>query len=447
MKQKQIEPTILVIAGVSGDLSKKKLLPAIRQIHRAGILPNQFRIIGLSRRKLKKQDVLPRGDKSFLRKVLTLRQMNLADSAEYEKLSTEFQKIEQEFGVATQRLFYLSVPPQASQSVIKLLGEAGFGKNPRTKLLLEKPFGSDLESAKDLVEHIKQHFTESQVYRIDHFLAKEVAQNVVYFRAGNSLIKRTWSNEFIESIEITASEKISIEGRLGFYEQTGALRDLIQSHLLQLAAITLMPFPAWDEPETIPELRLQALKALQPPQDVEAQVVRGQYDGYRTEVNNPGSMVETFASVTLYSTELYWKGVPITLTTGKSLSEKFTHIRIKYRQEDAIEANELVLRIQPNEGAEILLWSKAPGYERELKKVPLDFSYSHHFSGLPDAYERVFVDAMRSNRTLFATSEEVLASWRLLKPIQDHWNMSDSGLITYEPGSTVDSVMKNKIAD
>jgi glucose-6-phosphate 1-dehydrogenase len=433
-------PTILVIVGISGDLSKRKLLPAIRQIHRAGRLPENFRIIGISRRKLTKESVLPRGDKTFLRKALNIRQMDLTDPAAYKSLYDELAELEKSYGKVTQRLFYLSVPPQASQPVIELLGQAGFGKIKSTKLLLEKPFGSDLASAKDLIDHIKKHFKEEMVYRIDHFLAKEMAQNIVYFRAGNSLLKRTWNKDFIESIEITASEEIGIEGRVGFYEQTGALRDLVQSHLLQLAALTLMHLPAWNKLDAVPYQRLRALRSLRPPQDVASQTVRGQYKGYRKEVNNADSAVETFVRLMLYSNDSRWIGVPIILTAGKELARKFTEIRIRYRQEDAAEANELVLRIQPNEGAEILLWSKQPGYERELKQLPLDFSYRHHFAGLPEAYERVFVDAMRADRTLFTTSDEVLASWRILKPVQDRWNMTDRDLKFYKPGSTPEKI-------
>ena len=441
MNQDITSPTILVIIGVSGDLNKRKLLPAIRQIHRAGRLPEKFRIIGITRRKLKKQDVLPSGDKAFLRKALTLRRMDLTDARAYTELYKELESIENEFGEPAQRLFYLSVPPQASQPVIKLLGEAGFGKLKDTKLLLEKPFGSDLDSAKDLIDRIHTYFSEDKVYRIDHFLAKEMAQNILVFRTGNSLIKRTWNSDFIESIDIIANESIGIEGRAGFYEQTGALRDLVQSHLLQLAALTLMELPDENGWGAVPRRRLQALEALMPPTNVRTDVHRGQYEGYQDEVKNPGSKVETFVCLKLLSKSPRWGNVPITVMTGKSLAKKSTEIRIRYRQKDAAESNELVLRIQPNEGVEFNLWIKQPGYERELRQLPLDFSYSHHFEGLPEAYERVFVDAMRADHTLFTTSEEVLASWRILEPIQSHWNMNDEDLIIYKPGSTPEEIL------
>jgi glucose-6-phosphate 1-dehydrogenase len=327
-----------------------------------------------------------------------------------------------------------------SQPLVELLGESGLAGVPDTKLLLEKPFGTDLESAQELIDGIKQHFSEEQVYRIDHYLAKETTQNVVVFRSSNALFKRSWNNNFIERIEITAAEKISVEGRAGFYEQTGALRDFIQSHLLQLAALTLMELPkngAWD---TIPKKRLQALRQLNMPTNV----VRGQYDGYRAEVESPKSLVETFVSLTFTSRDPRWWGVPITLTTGKALHEKVTEIRIIFKQEDTHEANQLVMRIQPNEGVEVYLWAKRPGYEQDLQQVTLDFSYSQHFAGanLPDAYERVFVDAMRSNRSLFTTSEEVLETWRVLDQVQHNWEMHTDDLIAYKPGSTPEEIME-----
>ncbi|HKX73543.1 MAG TPA: glucose-6-phosphate dehydrogenase [Candidatus Saccharimonadales bacterium] len=433
------QPTILVIVGISGDLAKRKLLPALSQIASYQAFPKKFKIVGLVRRKLTVEDVLPDGDQEFLRKHLELYELDMTDTAQYVQFAERLKAIEKEFGETAQRLFYLAVPPQVSQPLVDCLGESGLAQVPDTKLLLEKPFGTDLVSAQELIEGIKKHFTEEQVYRIDHYLAKETAQNLVVFRSGNALFKRSWNNNFIERIDIIAAEKISVEGRAGFYEQTGALRDFVQSHLLQLAALTLMELPkagAWD---TIPQKRLHALSQLNMPTNV----VRGQYDGYRSEVGSPKSLVETFVSLTLTSKDPRWWGVPITLTTGKSLNDKASEIRITFKREDLGEANQLVLRLQPNEGIELYLWAKRPGYERELQHVTLDFSYQQHFAGaaLPDAYERVFMDAMRSDRSLFTTSDEVLETWRVLDPIQHSWEMHTDDLIMYKPGSTIEDVM------
>lgn len=433
-------PTILVIVGISGDLAKRKLLPALSQIAAAGVLPKDFKIIGLVRRSLTLDDVLPEGDQPFLRDAVELYELDMTDLGAYKTFATHLKHIEDGFGAPAQRLFYLAVPPAVSAPLVDLLGESGLAGAPDTKLLLEKPFGTDLASAQELIDGIKKHFAEEQVYRIDHYLAKETAQNLVVFRGSNTLFKRSWNNTFIESIDIIASEKIGVEGRANFYEQTGALRDFVQSHLLQLAALTLMELPKAGDWAAIPANRLQALRQLNLPE----RVVRGQYQGYQEEVNNPGSSVETFVSLTFTSKDPRWWGVPITLTTGKALDQKTTEIRIRYKKEEQSEADQLVLRIQPNEGVEVHLLAKRPGYERDVQQVALDFSYEQHFTGatLPDAYERVFVDAMRSDRSLFTTSDEVLATWQLLDPVQRKWQMADGDLVVYKPGSTLQDVTK-----
>jgi glucose-6-phosphate 1-dehydrogenase len=455
-------PTILVIVGITGDLAHRKLLPAIREIALSDAMPEHFRIVGVSRRDIKIDDVLPSGgDNEYLRGAIEVKKMDLDNVKDYKKLDKHLEQIEKNFGEQTQRLFYLSIPPLASQPVIEMMGQSGLAKAPRTKLLLEKPFGTDQKSAEELVQHIHNNFEEDQVYRIDHYLAKEMTQNLVVFRSGNSLFKRTWNKDFIEAIDITAAQHIGIEGRTTFYEQTGALRDIIQSHLLQLAALTLMELPPLNLHETafapdssstqttdsddwqaIPAQRFKALQQLRLPGDVGEDTTRGQYRGYRREVDNQSSSVETFVSLTLESTDPNWAGVPITLTTGKALEHTYTEIRICYRREESGEANTLILRIQPNEGVELRLWAKQPGYDRKLRQLPLNFSYSEHFTELPEAYERVFIDAMRGDRSLFTSSEEVLESWRILKPVQDLWaNGGDHDLVIYESGSSVADVM------
>jgi glucose-6-phosphate 1-dehydrogenase len=430
------QPAILVIIGISGDLAKRKLLPALREIADAGMLPEQFKIVGISRQDIALEHILPDGEQTYLSQAIELMQLDLTDPAAYTQLDRHLQEIEASFGAPTQRLFYLSIPPQAAQPVVHHLGDAGLNK-PNTKLLLEKPFGTDLASAEELIENIRSYFAEDQIFRIDHYMAKEMAQNLVVFRADNSLFRSTWNNEFIERIEIVATEEQGIEGRAAFYEQTGALRDLVQSHLLQLAALTLMELPDTADPTTIPAKRLQALQQIHPPQDVRSQVVRGQYRGYRDEVQNPHSTVETFTQLTLYSDDPRWKDVPVIITTGKKLDRKTTEIRVTYKQVGEAQSNTLTLRIHPNEGAEVCLWTKKPGYDNQAQQVPLDFSYSNHYAEqLPDAYERVFVDALRSDHSLFTTSDEVVASWRILAPVQHTWEMDSSDLVQYEQGAS-----------
>jgi glucose-6-phosphate 1-dehydrogenase len=440
------QPTILVIVGITGDLAQRKLLPAIESIAAAGMLPQQFAVVGISRRESDAQAVLGEDMDRFpyLSKHLSMYRMDLEASEDYHGLAKFLQTVEAGFGASAQRLFYLSVPPQVSRPIINFLGESGLAAGSAVKLLLEKPFGTDLASAEELIAATHRHFDEDRVYRIDHYLAKEMAQNILVFRAGNSLFKRTWNKNFIEKIEIIASETIGIEGRAVFYEQTGALRDLVQSHLLQLAALTLMELPKPDAWQHVPDLRLQALKQLMPPTEhFQRDVHRGQYAGYRDEVLNPHSMVETFVALTLFSKAPQWTGVPITLVTGKALNRKATEIRIHYRQEDAHESNQLTLRIQPQEGIEVCLWTKRPGYERQLEQVPLDLSFAEHYDSLPEAYEQVLVDAIRSDHSLFTSSEEVLAAWRILAPIQETWMSHDTGLTSYPIGSTPDMVMQS----
>ncbi len=440
-----IPPTILVIIGITGDLARRKLMPAIERLAAAGVLPEKFRVVGIGRDEMSMDDVLARIPSSdYLKDHLEMWCMDMEDASSYKGLKDRLDAVEDEFGGRAQRVFHLSVPPQISVAIIEHLGQAGFGKHHTTKLLSEKPFGVDLESAKDLVERTKEYFSEDQIYRIDHYLAKAMALNLLVFRGSNSLFKRTWNRDFIDCIQITASEKIGIEGRVNFYEQTGALRDFVQNHLLQLAALTLMELPStlgsWDE---VQRRRREALEALVPPSDdvLATRVVRGQYIGYAAEVNNPGSTTETFVSMTLFSSDPRWGGVPITLTTGKALDEQFSEVRVFFKQEDTREANQLVMRIAPREGVKLELWSKRPGYSRELEPVSLAFDYGSPKAHIPEAYEQVFLDALRSDHTLFTSSEEVLASWRVLAPIQHAWDMSSKDLIYYEQGSSARSIV------
>jgi len=435
--------TIFIIIGISGDLAKRKLLPALSKIAAAGALPKKYKIIGVTRQPgLKIADLLIKTEnREILEDKIELYPMDLQAAAEFEKLEDYLKKIEAEFAEETQRLFYLSVPPQISRPIIEELGKSGLASRPRTKLLLEKPFGVDLASAQELVNYINRYFTPDQVYRIDHYLAKETAQNIIAFRQDNALFKRTWHKDFIERIEIVAQEKIGIEGRAVFYEQTGALRDLIQSHLLQLAALVLMDMPEGKDFSDIPARRLQALRQLKVSAEPGA-IIRGQYEGYQREVNNLGSPVETFVSLKLESSDGRWAGVPIYLRTGKALSEKFSGVRILYKKDSSYEANELVLKLQPDEGVELRLWSKKPGYRYELEERALKFSFKEYYASLPEAYEQVLFSALNSDHSLFPLSEEVLAAWEIINPVQKVWSMDASDLVIYPKESTCGEVLE-----
>ena len=438
------KPTVLVIIGISGDLSKRKLLPAIGKIALTGMIPEQFKIVGVTRKSDIKIDNLLNDNvnKDYISNNSLVYEMDLSKIEEYEKLKIYLKKIEKEFGNKSQFLFYLSVPPNTSRSIIENLGKSGFGELEDFKLLLEKPFGVDIKSATDLVTHIDQYFKSDQVYRIDHYLAKETVQNIIVFRNGNSLFKKTWNKDFIERIEINVSEEIGIEGRANFYEQTGALRDLIQSHLLQLLALTLMDTPIEGHMNEVPDLRFEALEKIKIPDNnsIGNYVKRGQYKGYREEVNNSDSMTETFVSMDLVSTDPKWQGVEINLTTGKALKDKFTEIKILYKKDHNHESNELILRIQPDEGISFSVWAKRPGYEHQVSRHALNFSFKDHYTALPEAYEQVLFNAINGDHSLFSTSKEVLETWRILDPLQKLWASSSYDLIIYKKGSTVEEI-------
>ena len=442
---KNNKPTILIIVGITGDLSKRKLLPAIGQIATTGMIPEQFKILGVTRQSGIQLEGLLKDtlNKEYLRKNTELFKMNLSEVKDYKKLEDKLEEIEKEFGEKAQYLFYLSVPPVISKSIIKLIGESGLAKRDGTKLLLEKPFGTDLESAKDLADHIDKYFKTNQIYRIDHYMAKETAQNIIVFREGNSLFKRTWNKDFINRIEVTVSEEIGIEGRANFYEQTGALRDLIQSHLLQLLALTLMDLPKEERVDDVPRLRYEALKQLKMKEGETSTTYakRGQYKGYREEVGNDKSMVETFASIDLESSDPKWQGVEINLTTGKALKDKFTEIRILYKKGHDHESNELLLRLQPDEGISFSVWAKRPGYEHQVSKHALNFSFKDHYNALPEAYEQVLFNAMNGDHSLFSSSEEVIETWRILDSLQKMWNTSAYDLIIYKKGSIISEII------
>jgi len=423
--------TKLLIFGITGDLSIRKLLPAVHRILATGEY-DDLEIIGVSRRGVDMRELLERSVGSAAQPDrFSLFSMNLAQSEDYHRLKAFLNLKDGE-----QLLAYLSVPPQAATQIVDFMGQAGLN-TPNVKILFEKPFGVDLTSAKDVIARTARHYDESQLYRIDHYLAKEMAQNVAALRGGNALFSHLWNRDAIEKIDVVALEKIDIEGRGQFYEQTGALRDIVQGHLMQLLALTLMDIPPefdWDE---LPAFRLAALSALKPADPSRA--IRAQYEGYQDEAHNPGSVTETFVSVELFSTDGKWKDVPFRLTTGKALDKKTTEVRVHFKKAHDAQSNCLTFRIQPDEGVEIELFTKKPGYERDFERRKLAFTYPEA-AALPDAYEQVLVDAIRSRKSLFTTSDEVLASWRVLQPLLDRWEMSGEAPKAYPKGSSTHTI-------
>jgi glucose-6-phosphate 1-dehydrogenase len=352
------QPTILILVGITGDLSKRKLLPAIDGLKEKALLPDKFTLIGVTRRDDPK-----------------LFKMDLDNKDDYLKLKEHLESIEKEFGEPAQRLFYLSVAPTVSMPIITLLGESGLAKVPNTKLLLEKPFGTDLANGKTLIDDIDQYFSEDQVYRIDHYLQKDSVR---------ALAEQHLEIDNVQQIEVFASEKIGIEGRGDFYEQTGALRDFIQSHLLEVSAMVIDPTH-----------RLEVLKSFSIPTDksITEYVKHAQYNGYREQVEKPDSTVETFVSVVIKNDD-----VTVLLKTGKALDKKSTDITITCK-----------------DGA--------------TQVISLNDTHN--------AYENVFADAMNSDKKFFVSKEEVLENWRIITPIQEAWAKDSSDLSFYEQGSTM----------
>lgn len=390
--------TKLVIFGITGDLSHRKLLPALSEIAATGEY-DDVSIVGVSRREVDVAEMLSSVGAEVLIDRTTVYTMDLADASAYEGLRDSLELTDDE-----QALIYLSVPPSASADIVDFLGQAGLN-TPNVKILFEKPFGFDLASAQDFITRTAEHFKEEQLYRIDHYMAKEVAQELVRLRSNAENKHHHWSNESVASIEVVASEKIGVEDRAVFYEQTGALRDFVQGHLMQLLSLVLMDVPRGFSLDYLPEQRLRALESIEL---AETPAVRAQYEGYQEAVGNIGSLTETFASIALTSTDERWQGVPLTLTTGKALSEKRTYVKVTYtdRTEDILE-------------------------EGEIKSE----------SRLPDAYERVLIEAVHGRKSIFTTGPEVLRSWEILAPVQESWDMNNAPLKHYSQGSAISEVL------
>lgn len=449
--------TVLVIFGITGDLSRRKLLPALLHLAKAGMLPDRFHIVGISRKGTTTSDIIDyirhgtrQGTRqedaaaeelySRLRSMITMVDMNMSEPAEYTRLAAELDRLDQAAGHPLHRMVYLAIPATLFDTVTARL--SGPDINARRDgarachLLIEKPFGYDLKSAQELIGRLAERFDESQIYRIDHYLAKETAQNILAFRFENPLFSQTWNRDHISHIMITASESIGIEGRTAFYESMGAMRDLVQSHLLQLLALVTMNRPASMSSEAIHKEKERILRHVRPPipQRMEREAIRGQYATYRAETGNPQSMTETYAAVRLSIDTDEWRDVPVFIRTGKALRDKITEITLVFSNSaNPGKRNYLTIRIQPNEGIVIDLHIKKPGFDNAVEQVQLDFCYTDKLNiGHPDAYERVLVDAMRGDRTLFASSDEVLSCWRISEPILAAWARPDFPLHRYD---------------
>lgn len=393
--------TLLVIFGITGDLSGRKLLPALSHIINDN--PNhELSVLGVSRRDVDiRQLVLDSTGNQSLADRTGLYTMDLSEVGGYAGLKEAMKAYD-----ADQTLMYLAVPPGAAAQIVDLLGEAAIN-SPDIHLLFEKPFGYDLESARDFLKRTARYFTEQQIFRIDHYMAKEVSAEFIRLRRNAENHHHSWGSASIKAIEIVASETIGIEGRASFYEQTGALRDFVQGHLMQLLSLVIMKVPAEFNDDQIPAMRSAALSSINVALSEDG--IRAQYEGYQEEAQNPGSQTETFASINLTSGDENWRGVLLQLTTGKALNEKRSFINVHYKDgtNDIFEEGAVV-----SEG------------HRKL-----------------DAYERVILEAIAGHKALFTSGEEVIRSWEILNYIQQGWSMQSQQLVRYPVGSSLNDVI------
>lgn len=396
-----------MIFGITGDLGKRKLLPALFNLIKSGN-GNDLEIIGVSRRKIDKSTLLEHfANEKFVdvdkfAKIFRTIQIDSTNPADFAKLK---------FAKNTRPIFYLSVPPDATDQIVRNLGEAKLN-TPDARIMFEKPFGHDTKSAKRLFANADKIFDENQIYRVDHYLEKDMAQNLVVFRGSNAMFSALWHGYFVERIDIIASERMGINGRGDFYEQTGAMRDVVQGHLLQLAALTLMKIPLDFTWEKLGEYKLEALRKLQPISTAAFPdaLIRGQYDGYLHDSGREKSTTETFANLAICSTDPDWRGVPIRLIAGKKLAEQFTEIRVYFRRQYATQDNLLRIRLDDN-SVDVGMRTKISGYDRQFETAGMTLRNGHE---TPEAYEQVLVDAIRGDRSLFLSREEILESWRIV---------------------------------
>lgn len=446
---------IITVFGITGDLSKRKLLPAFYHLLSENLLPEDIRIIGVSRRPLDIDELLgsvelcvlekdnvcnPDGIKKLRAALESIQIDPSGESAgdDFQKLNARLQELDGDN--PREHLFYMSIPPDAYAPIVKQLGEAGMNTD-RSRLLLEKPFGYDYDSAEQLITLVSQHFSEEQIYRTDHYLAKETAQNLLTFRLYNPIFSTLWNSQNIKKVHIRAIEEIGIEGRAEFYEQTGALRDLIQSHLLQLLALSLMDLPADLSSDQIHRSKQYFLEQVRPADP--AQAVRAQYDTYRQEVNDPSSTTETFVRLHLKHSAERWQDLDIILETGKGLAKKDTSITIEFDTTHEHPSNNLRFQIQPNEGISLDLVVKEPGLNNTMVHKALNFDYETAFKADQhiDAYERVLLDAINGDQSLFASSNEVSATWRIIQPLLDSWKADSNDLKLYPAGELPETII------
>lgn len=471
------EPTTIVIFGASGDLTKRKLVPAIYNLLVERHL-SRVTIVGTSRTELSDdefRELAKAGIDEHSRKKpidedvwetfgphLHYVAGDFKDPSAYETLKKKIEEVEAEHDMPGNRLFYLSVPPSVFAPIIENLGRAGLvnpGEDPFARVIIEKPFGTNLESAKALNEDVHQVLQENQIFRIDHYLGKETVQNLLVFRFANGIFEPLWNSRYVDHVQITGAETLGVERRGAYFERAGILRDMVQNHLFQVLCLAGMEPPVSFDADAVRDEKLKVLRALRPidPDNVTERVVRGQYTsgsvlgtdvpGYREEDGtDPKSNTETFVALKLFVDNWRWAGVPFYLRSGKRMPKKATEIAIHFKsaphrlfgseQMADLGGNVLAIRIQPDEGITLSIGSKVPGQAVEIAPVTMEFRYASSFGvQAPEAYERLLLDALNGDGTLFTRGDEVEASWRFITPIHRAWDEHGIEPELYEAGS------------
>lgn len=469
----------MIIFGASGDLTSRKLIPALYNLALDNLLPADFFLIGYGRSAMPEEAFREMADRALdefsrrpvreavwarLRERLYYESGDYGDAGAFQRLRHRVEEVEKSLGRDVQVIAYISTPPTVFKDIVAALGECGLARHRResdgSKVVVEKPFGRDLQSARELNQALAREFAESQVYRIDHYLGKETVQDLLVQRFANAIFEPIWNREFVDHVQITVAESIGVGSRGGYYDESGALRDMIQNHTMQLLALTAMEPPVSLEPESIRDEKVKVLRAIQglslKPEG--GDVVRARYTeglvegkqvrGYLSEEGiPPESTTETYAALKLFINNWRWKGVPFYMRSGKRLARRASEIVVQFKRPPGILFSEgerfhvapncMVLRIQPNEGVTIVINSKVPGLETRTQPVKMDFGYRTTFgSNTPEAYERLILDSMVGDRTLFIRGDETEESWRIMTPVLRFWEKcGDLGMDEYVAGS------------
>ena len=459
----------MVIFGATGDLTHRKLIPALYNLALEHRLPANFQVVGFARRPWNDDSFQKEAEDSVNKysrrrpvqptvweqfgKNFHYVESNFNDLSGYQKLAEVLTKIDQEHGTNGNRLFYLSTNPADYPVIINNLGQAGLaapqrpGSGSWTRIIIEKPFGYDLASALELNDQVASVFRENQVYRIDHYLGKETVQNILVFRFANSIFEPLWNRQYVDHIQMIVSEELGVEGRGPYYDESGAIRDMVQNHMMQLLSLTCMEPPSTFEANAIRDEKTKVLRAIQPltPDEVVQRTVRGQYGpglilgkpvpGYREEDRVPkDSITASYVAIKLFIDNWRWAGVPIYLRTGKRLPKRTTEVALQFKQvphslfkipgEPTMEPNVLVMQIQPNEGISLKFGAKVPGQSMNVRPVTMDFRFGQSFGvAAADAYERLILDAMLGDSTLFTRRDEVEQAWSIVTSILDGWKL------------------------